>query len=144
PVEYGWLRRLWWWFDFLILVKIARLRFIAILVAVGGVIAYWDTLSAYYEKWTRPLLGQEVAASPDSEYWCPMHPSIVRDHPDKCPICAMPLSKRKRGEKEEDEALPPGVASRVQLTPYKVAVAGIETAAVGYRALTRDVRAVGF
>jgi multidrug efflux pump subunit AcrA (membrane-fusion protein) len=144
PAEYGFFRRLWWWFDFLILVKLARLRFIAILVLVGGVIAYWDTLSAHYEKWTRPLLGQEQAASTDTEYWCPMHPTVVRDHPDKCPICAMPLSKRKKGEKEPDEALPPGVVSRVQLTPYKVAVAGIETAEVGYRALARDIRAVGF
>jgi multidrug efflux pump subunit AcrA (membrane-fusion protein) len=144
PAEYGFFRRLWWWFDFLILVKLARLRFIAILVAVGGIIAYWDTLSAYYEKWTRPLLGQQTATSPDTEFWCPMHPSIVRDHPDKCPICAMPLSKRKKGEKEDDEALPPGVVSRVQLTPYKVAVAGIETVEVGYQTLTRNVRAVGF
>ena len=40
PAGYGLLRRLWWWFDFIILVKIARLRFIAILVAVGGVIDY--------------------------------------------------------------------------------------------------------
>jgi multidrug efflux pump subunit AcrA (membrane-fusion protein) len=135
---------MWWWFDFLILVKLARLRFIAILVLVGGVIAYWDTLSAYYEKYTRPLLGQEAATSPDTEYWCPMHPTIVRDHPDKCPICAMPLSRRKKGDKEEDEALPPGVVSRVNLTPYKVAVAGIETAEIGYRELAREVSAVGF
>jgi Cu(I)/Ag(I) efflux system membrane fusion protein len=144
PPGYGFWRRLWWWFDFIILVKIARLRFIAILVAVGGVIAYWDTLTAYYAKWTRPLLGQEKVADPDTEFWCPMHPGIVRDHPDKCPLCAMPLSKRKKGEKGEDEALPPGVASRVQLTPYKVAVAGIRTVPVGYRTLTRAIRAVGY
>jgi hypothetical protein len=144
PPEYGPLRKLWWWFDFLVLVKLARLRFIAILVAVGAVIAYWDTLNAYYEKWTRPVLGQETAISPNVEYWCPMHPTVIRDHPDKCPICAMPLSKRKKGEKDEDEALPPGVVSRVQLTPYKVAVAGIETAEVGYQSLSKDISAVGF
>ena len=27
-----------------------------------------------------------------------MRPTVVRDHPDKCPICAVPLSKRKKGE----------------------------------------------
>ena len=122
----------------------ARLRFIAILAAVGAALVYWDTLNAYYEKWTRPLLGAETAVSPDTEYRCPMHPTVVRDHPDKCPICNMPLSKRKKGAKEEGEALPPGVVSRVQLTPYKVAVAGIETAEVGYQPLTRDITAVGF
>ena len=30
-----------------------------------------------------------------SEYYCPMHPQIVRDNPDKCPICGMPLSQRE-------------------------------------------------
>jgi multidrug efflux pump subunit AcrA (membrane-fusion protein) len=144
PPGLGPLGKAWWWFHFVILVKLARLRFIAILVVVGLVIAQWDTLTAYYEKWTRPLLGQDTAVSSDTEYWCPMHPTVVRDHPDKCPICAMPLSPRKKGEKHEDEALPPGVVSRVQLTPYKVAVAGIATAGVGYQALARDITAAGF
>jgi Cu(I)/Ag(I) efflux system membrane fusion protein len=144
PPNLGPLGRAWWWFHFVILVKLARLRFIAVLIAIGGVIAYWDTINAYYEKWTRPLLGAETAVSPDIEYWCPMHPTIVRDHPDKCPICAMPLSKRKKGDKDEEEALPPGVSQRVQITPYKVAVAGIDTAEIGYRKLTKEIAAVGF
>ena len=144
PPGLGPLGKLWWWFHFAILVKLARLRFIVVLVAIGGVIAYWDTINAYYEKWTRPLFGQETAVASDSEYWCPMHPTIVRDHPDKCPICAMPLSKRKKGDKSEEEALPPGVTQRVQITPYKVAVAGIETAEIGYRPLNKEIAAVGF
>jgi Cu(I)/Ag(I) efflux system membrane fusion protein len=144
PPGLGLFGKAWWWFHFLILLKLARLRFIAILIAVGGLIAYWDTLRANYDKWTRPLFGQETAVSPDTEYWCPMHPSIVRDHPDKCPICSMPLSRRKKGEATEDEALPPGVVSRVQLTPYKVAVAGIETTEIGYQPLTKDISATGF
>jgi len=144
PPGLGPLGKAWWWFHFVILVKLARLRFIAVLIAIGGVIAYWDTLNAYYEKWTRPLFGAETAVNSDTEYWCPMHPTVVRDHPDKCPICAMPLSKRKKGDKDEGEALPPGVTQRVQITPYKVAVAGIETAEVGYRPLTKEIAAVGF
>jgi multidrug efflux pump subunit AcrA (membrane-fusion protein) len=123
----------------------ARLRFILILAAVGGTILYWGTLQAYYEKWTRPLFGEPAAASSDSEYWCPMHPTIIRDHPDKCPICGMPLSKRKKGEAAEaDEALPPGVTSRVQLTPYRVALAGIQTVPVDYQPLFREITTVGF
>ncbi|HJT75895.1 MAG TPA: heavy metal-binding domain-containing protein, partial [Gemmataceae bacterium] len=97
PAHYGRLRKIWWWFDFLVLVKLARLRFLAILALVGATIMYWDTLMAHYERWTRPLGGQAAVASADTEYWCPMHPTIVRDHPDKCPICGMPLSKRKKG-----------------------------------------------
>ena len=29
------------------------------------------------------------------EYYCPMHPQIVREKPNKCPICGMPLSHRE-------------------------------------------------
>jgi Cu(I)/Ag(I) efflux system membrane fusion protein len=143
PPDLGPLGKVWWWFHFAVLVKLARLRFIAVLVAVGAVIAYWDTLNAYYAKWTRPVFGPETAANPDVEWWCPMHPTIVRDHADKCPICAMPLSRRKKGDKHDNEALPPGIVSRVPLTPYKMAVAGIETAEVGLRPLTREIHAVG-
>ena len=89
---------------------------------------YWDTLKAHYEKWTRPAFREEAAASADTEYWCPMHPTIIRDHPDKCPICGMPLSKRKKGEAGAEEPLPPGVISRVQLTPYRVALANANVA----------------
>lgn len=137
-------RRLWWWFDFIILVNLARLRFIVVLVAIGGAIAYWDTLQAYYEKWARPIFGAETTVSSDIEYWCPMHPTIVREKPDKCPICAMPLSKRKKGDPSAEEALPPGVISRVQLTPYRVALAGIQTEAIGYRPLSKEIQAIGF
>jgi Cu(I)/Ag(I) efflux system membrane fusion protein len=144
PPGLGPLGKAWWWFHFVILVKLARLRFIAVLVGIGGVIAYWDTLNAYYEKWSRPLFGAETAVSSDTEYWCPMHPTVIRDHPDKCPICAMPLSKRKKGDKDEGEALPPGVTQRVQITPYKVAVAGIETAEIGYRPLNKEIAAIGY
>lgn len=134
--------KVWWWFHFLVLLKLARLRFVAILIAVGGVIAYWDSLKAHYDKWTRPATEQAAAAA-DTEFWCPMHPTIVREKPDKCPICGMPLSKRKKGEGHET-SLPPGAVSRVTLSPYRVALAGIQTVEIGYEPLTKDIAAVGF
>lgn len=134
----------WWWFHFVILVKLARLRFIAILIAIGAVIVYWETLHAYYERWTRPLFGDEQTVSADTEYWCPMHPTIIRDHPDKCPICAMPLSRRKKGEVGEEATLPPGVLRRVQLSPDKVIQGGLQTVAIDYLPLTKEIKTVGF
>jgi Cu(I)/Ag(I) efflux system membrane fusion protein len=134
--------KVWWWFHFVVLLKLARLRFIVILIAIGGVIAYRDTLRAYYDRWTRPTAAQAAAAA-DTEFWCPMHPTVIREKPDKCPICGMPLSRRKKSEGHET-AWPPGVASRVQLSPYRVALAGIQTVEIGYEPLTKDVTAVGF
>ncbi|MGI8981171.1 MAG: efflux RND transporter periplasmic adaptor subunit [Pirellulaceae bacterium] len=137
----GW-RRWWWWFDFLILVKLARLRFIAILVVIGLVITKWDLLVAYYDKWTRPA-GAAATADPTSEWFCPMHPTIVRDNPkEKCPICFMPLSKRKKGAAHA-EPLGPGVVNRVQLSPYRVVLAGAETTSVQMVALSQSITAVG-
>lgn len=142
PELTGW-RKAWWWFDFIILVKLARLRFVGILLVIGVVITQWDTLVAYYDKWTRPTAGEAVVAS-DVEYFCPMHPSVIRDNPrDKCPICFMPLSKRKKGTGEV-EALPAGVVNRVQLSPYRVVLAGIQTWPVDYQPLTREITAVGY
>lgn len=141
--KHGFWRKLWFWLKFSIWVKTARLRFIAILALIGGVIAYWDTLRAYYEKWTRPATAAQAAAS-DTEYFCPMHPQIVRDRPnEKCPLCFMPLSRRKKGTGQA-EALPPGIVSRVQLSPYRMVLAGVQTWDVGYQRLTKEITTVGF
>jgi Cu(I)/Ag(I) efflux system membrane fusion protein len=143
PPGLGFWRTVWWWFDFVILVNLARLRFIGILVLIGIVILKWDTFVAYYERWTRPA-GHEQMAGPDYEYFCPMHPSVIRDNPnEKCPICFMPLSKRKKGD-DKEVALPPGIVNRVQLSPYRVVLAGIQTWQVAYLPLAKEITTVGF
>jgi Cu(I)/Ag(I) efflux system membrane fusion protein len=116
-----------------------RLRFIALMAATGLVFAYWDTLWNYYEKWTRPP-GETHAAASDTEYFCPMHPTVIQAEPGSCPICGMPLSKRKKGEAE---TLPAGVLSRISLAPYRVAQAGVQTSEVGYDPLAETVTTVG-
>ncbi len=81
-----------------------------------------------------------MAAAPDVEFYCPMHPSIVRDQPSQCPICGMPLSKRQRGQVE---ALPEGVTSRVQLAPNRIRQAGIRTVEASYEPLAQTLTTVG-
>ncbi|MBV8126193.1 MAG: efflux RND transporter periplasmic adaptor subunit [Planctomycetaceae bacterium] len=129
------------WQKFRLVVKVVelRLRFVALMAVTGLVFTYWDTLANYYEKWTRPP-GEQVAAAHGLEYYCPMHPSVVQEKPGNCPICGMPLSKRKQGEKT---ALPEGVVSRLQLAPFRIAQAGIRTADVSYSPLSERLTTVG-
>lgn len=129
------------WQKFRMVVKVVelRLRFIALMAVTGLVFGYWDTIWNYYEKWARPQ-ARVAAAAADTEYYCPMHPSVVRGEPGSCPICGMPLSRRKKGEQE---ALPSGVVSRVSLAPFRVAQAGIRTVDVGYEPLAETLTTVG-
>ncbi len=123
-------------------VMFARLRFVGVFVVAALVVGYWDDIKNHVDKWTRPAVTPEMvgAESSDVEYYCAMHPYVVRDAPGNCLICGMPLIKRKKGEKAE---LPEGVAARVQLSPQRIALAGIGTSAAEYRKLSREVRAVG-
>jgi membrane fusion protein, copper/silver efflux system len=57
---------------------------VAVLAVAGGI-----GLVAWYRG-----SASGHAAHADAEYFCPMHPTIVRDKPGECPICGMKLEKR--------------------------------------------------
>jgi Cu(I)/Ag(I) efflux system membrane fusion protein len=130
------------WQKFRLVVKVVelRLRFIALMAATALVFAYWDDLWNRYDKWMRPAAGHHAGVS-GIEYYCPMHPQVVQDAQGTCPICGMPLAKRKKGEKA---TLPEGVTARVELAPFRVRQAGIKTAEVAYAPLTQTLTTVGY
>jgi membrane fusion protein, copper/silver efflux system len=136
----GWKR-----IRFLFKVVEIRMRFILILVVTFVLIGKWDTIKNWWDKLTRPTTVAKQAQS-DTEYFCPMHPSVVRDglEPDgsvpKCPICGMPLSLHKKGAHVD---LPEGVTARVQLSPERIQMAGVATAEVEYRPLVKEIRTYG-
>ena len=117
-----------------------RLRFVMVFAVVGLLVGNWGLIMNVVDRLTRPAKAED-GVSGDHEYYCPMHPSVVRqDAKEKCPICGMPLSRRKRGEKAQ---LPAGALARIQLSPHRIQQAGVATEEVGYRSLVREIRTVG-
>src|SRR4051812_32106715 len=117
-------------------VVVARLRFIAVFVVAALLVGYWDNIRAHVDKWTRPA-SNYAKADAHEEWYCPMHPQVVRSRPGQCPICNMDLKKRDPKEKAA------AVTDRVQLSPYRLALANVATTAVAYRPLVREGRALG-
>ena len=125
---------------FLKLVEI-RLRFVAVLVVTALIVGYWGTLQNYYERWTRgDRPPDNMSSNSETEYFCPMHPFVVREHSGKCPVCSMDLVLRKKGAKV---VLPDGVLARVQVSPEKITQAGVDVEPVVYRLLANTIHAYG-
>jgi len=161
-VPQGFWRRVWFWIKFLEI----RLRFVVALALTGLVVGYWENIQNYYERWQRErskaghhaihnadMLAANMPADSgstapstsqadsDEEYFCPMHPFVVRDVPGKCPICGMSLSRRKKGGAHT--ALPEGVSARIQVSPERIMQAGVKVEPVEYRNMVRTVRSYG-
>lgn len=117
---------------------LVRLRFLMIFVVVGLIVGNWGLIMNVAGK-LLPRGGVQVSG--DVEYFCPMDPGVLRDAPANCPICGMPLSKRKKGEAPKKD---PGIVHRLQLSPYRIAQAGVATEEVTYQLLVREIGAVGF
>ncbi|HVL13188.1 MAG TPA: heavy metal-binding domain-containing protein [Gemmata sp.] len=113
----------------------ARARFLLLVGAVLGLVAAWPLLQNVWDKLTgsAPAGG---AVSGDMEYWCPMCPGVVSDWPSKCPVCSMTLVRR---EKDDMTPLPDGVVARIQLSPYRLQLAGVRTSLVDFRRLEHEI-----
>jgi hypothetical protein len=120
-----------------------RFRFVVVLVVAFVVVGRWAVLRNYWDKLTRPTAALDTTAnavSRDTEYFCPMDPGVVSDWSGKCGVCNMALVRRKKGDAVQ---LPDGVVARMQLSPYRVQLAGVRTAPVGYQPLVREIVTIG-
>lgn len=120
---------------------LVRFRFFIVLLLVLLLVGYWKVVRTYWDKLTHSPGIVEGAISPDTEYWCPMCPGVLSDWPGKCPVCNMALVRR---QKSEAVPLPNGVVARMQLSPERVQLAGIQTSPVDFRVLTQEIVAAGF
>src|SRR5438128_3115611 len=118
-----------------------RLRFFVVLLVAFIVVGKWDLLRNYWERLTRGKTAETMhPASADTEYFCPMCPGVLSDWPSKCPVCNMALVRR---QKEDMVPLPNGVVARMQLSPYRVQLAGVRTSPLEYRTLAQEVTRMG-
>ena len=84
-------------------------------------------------------------------YYCPMHPSVVQDHPGECPICSMTLVPKPASD-PAGGAMPPtgarttGVSglSPVDLTPERIQLLGMRQATVTRERVGGEIRTVGY
>lgn len=86
--------------------------------------------------------GRAAARTP---YHCPMHPSIVQDHPGECPICSMtlvPFGDEPARAPSTDGGAPAGLAP-IELSPERIQMSGLRTAKVTREPLGAELRAVG-
>jgi Cu(I)/Ag(I) efflux system membrane fusion protein len=120
-----------------------RLRFVAVLAVTFLVVGRWETLRTYWDRAASAALGagsEPQAVSNDTEYFCPMDPGVVAEWPGRCGVCNMALVRRKKGDATP---LPSGVVARMQLTPYRLQLAGVRTSAVSYQPLACAVVLTG-
>jgi len=114
---------------------IATVLAIALLCsAVVGGAAYWLGHRASERD---AGAGAEAQRAPQVRYHCPMHPSIIQDHPGTCPICGMdlipvdPVGESPR-EAEGGRGGAPAVEGRaiVDIDPARQQLIGLTTAPV--------------
>jgi RND family efflux transporter MFP subunit len=80
---------------------------LAVLVVAGAGSVAWYRLGG---------IGTSVRRA--DEYFCPMHPQIVRDRPGECPVCGMKLEKRlPRGA--SPQAAAPSPSGKRQILYYR-------------------------
>jgi Cu(I)/Ag(I) efflux system membrane fusion protein len=95
-------------------------------LAAGGV---W-----FGAKRQQAATSAKASGEPSAEggvYQCPMHPSVVQDHPGTCPICGMKLLKVDKSKVEPKKAVtqapnPKGMAV-VEIDPERQQLIGIKT-----------------
>ena len=119
-----------------------RFRFVLIVLVAAGFVSQWQKVQSLWERWQWKLSGATPAdaVAGGHEYFCPMDPGVLSSWPAICPICSMDLVPRR---KMEAQLLPEGVVARMQFTPYRIQLAGIQTSVVEPRELNYDFRFTG-
>jgi Heavy metal binding domain len=126
-----------WWLR----VAEVRLRFVGLVLLALVLVTQWERLRDAWDRlWYASRAPITEAVSGETEYFCPMDPGVLSAWPAICPICNMDLVQRR---KHDAQLLPEGVVARMQLSPYRVQLAGIRTSEVTDRPLEYEIQVAG-
>ncbi len=119
----------------------AILRWALVAAMALGAGAVWVNASGGFHT------GASAPKQAAEQYYCPMHPSVVQDHPGDCPICNMTLVK-KETTRGTDGTTPsqsdvPDLAT-VDLSSERVQLTGMRTAQATREKLVPEVRIPGY
>lgn len=105
---------------------IARLRFGLAIAVLAVLMTAWPAIRGMWDRFVLSgfASSRNDSVSADTEFFCPMDPGVHSAWPAICPICNMDLITRK---KTDAVILPEGVLARMQLSPYRVQLAGVRT-----------------
>ena len=109
-------------------------------------VAALGTWLHFFDVWPR------ASARVGTQYHCPMHPSVIMDHPGECPICGMdlvPIEKAHRAAAASQPASGPATARvpgviPVMISAERIRLAGLQTATVVRERTSPELRTVGF
>src|SRR3954468_21934513 len=73
-----------------------------VLVAVTALVAAGSILN-----YAGVHIAGDKSVSSGQLYYCPMHPSVVQDHPGECPICSMTLVPKPEGKVNPSSTMGP-------------------------------------
>lgn len=113
---------------------------VALLIFVAGGLALWQ-----FQPWASGEPSDQKPAAAAAKYVCPMHPQVVRDGPDICPICHMDLVPEGSGQTHDEHDGSHGQpnddhANMIHLTERGRVLAQVGTVAVESRAVGAGVQ----
>ena len=76
----------------------------------------------------------------DLEYFCPIKLGVLSEWPAKCPKYGLRTPQERRRSCRCSD----GVVARMQLSPYRLQLAGVRTSAVGFEPLVYELATGGF
>ena len=111
-----------------------RFRFLIIVCVAALVVSQWQHVEQVWDRVVWRMTGSSGSAvAGGHEYFCPMDPGVLSAWPAICPICNMDLVPRAH---TDAQILPEGVVARMQLSPYRLQLAGVRTTQVKPREMS--------